>query len=101
VFWKRRRPVEDRVNALEDRFDRVAIRQCVNEAMLAATVGLVLRCIGDDLRGQIIAELRKSARVDVRDFSDPAAAELAALAMEERYAQQLDEIEHLARAPAP
>ena len=82
LMWARRvihpcRPGVDNVleakaslKALEERLDRVAIRQCVAETIVATTIGL-----GGDLRRQIIAELRKNARVDVRDFLDPVAAE--------------------------
>jgi hypothetical protein len=88
MFWKRRK--KDRVKALEDRLDRVAIRQCVNEIMLATAVGFVLRSVGEDLRRQVMDELRKSV-------SASASSEAIALEMDERAAQLFDQIEHFAR----
>ena len=95
-MWKRRKTV-DRVKALEDRLDRVAIRQVVSEIMLATAIGFVLRSVGEGLRRDLVRELRANVRVDVRGFPDPDAAELAAIEMEERFDQLLDQIEHLAR----
>ena len=89
TLWKRPEP---RIEALEHRLDRVAIRQCVSEVMLATTVGFVLRSVGEDLLRQLMNELRKSV-------SATATNETVALEMEERAAQLLDQIEHFARLP--
>jgi hypothetical protein len=86
-LWKRR---ETRLDALEERLGRVAVRQCVTEVMVAATVGFVLRAVGEDLRRQIVEELRKSV-------SATGSSETVALEIEERAAQLFDQIEHLAR----
>jgi hypothetical protein len=87
MFWKQRKT---RIEALEERLNRVAIRQCVNEVMLATTVGFVLRSVGEDLRKQVMNELRRSV-------SATASNETVALEMEERAAQLLDQIERFAR----
>jgi hypothetical protein len=57
MFWKRR---DARIEAPEERLDRIAVRQVVSEAIIATAVGFVLRSVGEDLRKQILAELRKS-----------------------------------------
>lgn len=92
MFWKRRKTIEDQVKALEDRLDRVAVSQCVDEVMLATAVGFVLRSVGEDLLRQLMDELRKSV-------SATASSETFALEVEERAAQLFDQIEHLARLP--
>jgi hypothetical protein len=81
---------EPRITAIEERLNRVAIRQVVSEVMLATTVGFVLRSVGEDLRKQILAELRKSV-------SATGPSENVALEMEEQAAQLIDQIERLAR----
>jgi hypothetical protein len=88
---------ESRIEELKDRLDRIAIRQCVNEVMLATTVGFVLPSLGDDLRRQLLTELRKNVRVSASSFSNPMKAQAMALEAEERVDQLLDQIEHLAR----
>ena len=92
MFWRRRKTVEDRVKALEERLDRVAIRQCVSELLLATTTGFVLRSVSEDLRTQILAELRRSVIATASNAK-------VALEMEERAAQLFDQIEHFARLP--
>jgi hypothetical protein len=87
MFCKRK---EAQIESLEDRLDRVAIRQVVSEVLLATTVGFVLRSVGEDLLRQLMDELRKSV-------SAKASNETVALEMEERAAQLFDQIEHLAR----
>jgi hypothetical protein len=94
MFWTRRKL---RVEVLEHRLDRIAIRQCVSEIMVATTIGFVLRSVGGDLRRQILTELRKNVRVSASSFSNPMKAEAMALEMEERVDQLLDQVEHLAR----
>ena len=81
--WKRR---QARLDALADRLHRVAIRQCVNELLLATTTGFVMRFVGEHLRTQILTELRRSVT-----------ARGVVLQMEEQAARLIDQIEHLAR----
>jgi hypothetical protein len=83
---------DKRIDELEERLDRVAIRQVVSEVMLATTVGFVLRSLDESLLRQLMGELRKNV-------SAAASSETIALEMEERAAQLLDQIEHLARIP--
>jgi hypothetical protein len=90
MFFSKRR--DKRTDELEARVDRVAIRQVVSEIMLATTVGFVLRSLDESLLRQLMDELRRSV-------SAAASNEVIALEMEERAAQLLDQIEHLARFP--
>ncbi|WP_198164093.1 hypothetical protein [Bradyrhizobium jicamae] len=95
-MWRRRRSRLDalagRVEELEHRLDRVAIRQCVSEVMLATAVAFVLRAVGEDLLSRLMNELRKNV-------SATASRQTVALEMEERAAQLLDQIEYFARLP--
>ena len=72
----------------------MAIRQVVSEVMIATRIGFVLRSVGEDLLRQLMSELRKNV-------SATASNEIPALEMEERAAQLLDQVEHLARLPQP
>jgi hypothetical protein len=87
----------DPLQNLQDRYDRLAVRQLVSEVIFATTVGFVLRSANDDLRAQLLEELRKSISVKAESFANPAKAELMALEMEEAAAQLLDQIERFAR----
>jgi hypothetical protein len=69
--------------------------------MLATTVGLTLRIVGDDLRRQLMAELRKNVRASAESFTDSERADTLALEMEERADQLLDQIERLATIETP
>jgi hypothetical protein len=88
MFFSKRQ--DRRVDDLEKRLDRVAVRQVVSEVMLATAVGFVLRSLDESLLRQLMDELRKNV-------SAAASSETVALELEERAAQLLDQIEHFAR----
>lgn len=90
MFFAKRR--DKQIEELEARLDRVAIRQVVSEITLATTVGFVLRSLDDSLLRQLMDELRSNVSVAASNHG-------FALEAEERVAQLLDQIEHLARFP--
>ena len=52
---------QDRLRRLEERLDRLVMRQLVGEVIFATATALVLRAVPDDrLRGKVILELRKA-----------------------------------------
>ncbi|MCK1679543.1 hypothetical protein IVA87_08725 [Bradyrhizobium sp. 147] len=84
------------MKSLEDRLDRVAIRQLVGEVMLSTSLGLVLRSVPDALRRELMRELRANVHVDA-SAPDSGDVERLVLETEERFERLLDQIEHLSR----
>ena len=96
MFWNRKK----RVERIWARLDALAARHLVGELLFVSTVGVMLRGVDQAIVAKLIEEFRKSILVKVTDV-DPDRAQAVALEMEERAAQMLDQIEHMARAPAP
>ncbi|MCK1753809.1 hypothetical protein IVA78_00860 [Bradyrhizobium sp. 137] len=84
------------MKSLEDRLDRVAIRQMVGEVMLATSLSMLLRSVPDALRRELMRELRANLHVDA-SAPDAGQAERLVLETEERFDRLLDQIEHLSR----
>ena len=93
MFWKRRRSRIDvlsaRVVSLEQRLDRVAVRQVASETPFSAATAFVIRAVPEKLRRELFHELRNCAHASGSD-------ETIALECEERFDQLLDQIERLA-----
>jgi hypothetical protein len=82
---------------IEDRLDRLVMRELVGETIFSTVTALVLRSVDDHLRKKIMSELRKSVSSTAFSSSNPRLAEVAALQLEEDTARLLDQIEHMAR----
>jgi hypothetical protein len=100
--WLRRlnrvRTRQDRIQQLEERLDRLVMRQLVGELIFATATALVLREVPDDrLRGKVILELRKAVSASAKGHSDPRKNELVALQLDEDVARLLDQIEGVVR----
>lgn len=75
---------QDRLQQLEERVDRLVMRQMVGEVIFATATALVLRAVPDDpLCGKVILELRKAVSASASGHSDPCKNEFIALQLDE------------------
>jgi hypothetical protein len=93
MFWRRRRSRLDalaaRIEDLEARLDRVAVRQVVGEVLFSAVTAFVIRAVPEELRRQLFHELRDLAHASCSD-------DVVALQAEEHFDKLLDDIQRFA-----
>jgi hypothetical protein len=93
VLWKRRKSrielLSARIEDLEHRLDRVAVRQAASEVLFGTAVAFVVGAIPEKLRRQLFHELRNCAHGSGSD-------EVVALHAEEHFDRMLDDIQRLA-----
>ncbi|QOZ09545.1 hypothetical protein [Bradyrhizobium sp. CCBAU 51765] len=94
----RRRSTAERLQELERLVDSATQRGLICEAMLAMSLGMLLRHVSTDLRSEMLRELRACTYFDATGPCQRQ-AENSVLEAEEKFDLLLDTIEHIARAP--
>ena len=93
TVWKRRQTkleaLSARVEELEHRLDRVAVRQVSAEVLFGTAVAFTVSAIPEELRRQLFHELRNCAHTSGNN-------EVVALEAEEYFDRMLDDIQRLA-----
>ncbi|KRR26472.1 hypothetical protein CQ14_03015 [Bradyrhizobium lablabi] len=93
MWWRRRRSRLDalaaRVEELEYRLGRVAVRQVASETLFSTATAFVAGAIPENLRRRLFHELRNCAHASASD-------EVIALELEERFDRLLDDIQMMA-----